>query len=102
MAQARRKTKPKDAVLPSPEGRTSRPAWQGSLRLSLVTCKVGLYRATSATADISFNLINPKTNNMNSLPHPAYRNLDSGKVVHAKRICCGPSSLLATQFIMIG
>ena len=63
MAQARRKTKPKDAVLPSPEGRTSRPAWQGSLRLSLVTCKVGLYRATSATADISFNLINPKTGN---------------------------------------
>jgi len=41
----------------------ARPTWQGHLRLSLVTCPVALYTATSRTGDISFNLINPKTNN---------------------------------------
>lgn len=41
----------------------ARPTWQGHLRLSLVTCPVALYTATSRAADISFNLINPKTNN---------------------------------------
>jgi DNA end-binding protein Ku len=40
-----------------------RPTWQGHLRLSLVTCPVALYTAVSRTSDISFNLINPKTNN---------------------------------------
>src|SRR5215467_13032561 len=42
---------------------SSRPAWQGSLRLSLVSCPVALYGATSRTADISFHLLNPETNN---------------------------------------
>ncbi|NEX91853.1 Ku protein [Caulobacter sp. 17J65-9] len=41
----------------------ARPTWQGHLRLSLVTCPVALYPATSRTADISFHLINPQTNN---------------------------------------
>lgn len=41
----------------------ARPTWQGHLRLSLVTCPVTLFTATSKTSDISFNLINPKTNN---------------------------------------
>ena len=40
-----------------------RPTWQGHLRLSLVTCPVALYTATSRTSDVSFNLINPDTNN---------------------------------------
>ena len=40
-----------------------RPTWEGHLRLSLVTCPVSLYTATERTADIHFNLINPKTNN---------------------------------------
>ncbi|SKA06239.1 DNA end-binding protein Ku [Enhydrobacter aerosaccus] len=40
-----------------------RPTWEGHLRLSLVTCPVALYTATERTADIHFNLINPKTNN---------------------------------------
>ncbi|HEX3755926.1 MAG TPA: Ku protein [Rhizomicrobium sp.] len=40
-----------------------RPVWQGNLRLSLVSCPVALYNATSRTADISFHLLNPKTNN---------------------------------------
>ena len=42
---------------------SARPMWQGSLRLSLVSCPVALYRATSGTADISFHLLNPETNN---------------------------------------
>jgi len=42
---------------------SSRPMWQGSLRLSLVSCPVALYGATSRTADISFHLLNPETNN---------------------------------------
>jgi DNA end-binding protein Ku len=40
-----------------------RPTWQGHLRLSLVTCPVALYTATSSASDISFHLINPKTDN---------------------------------------
>lgn len=40
-----------------------RPTWQGHLRLSLVTCPVALYTATSRTNDVSFHMINPKTNN---------------------------------------
>lgn len=40
-----------------------RPTWSGHLRLSLVTCPVALYTGTSRTNDVSFHLINPKTNN---------------------------------------
>src|SRR5258708_32718147 len=40
-----------------------RPTWEGHLRLSLVTCPVALYTATERTADVHFNMINPKTNN---------------------------------------
>lgn len=40
-----------------------KPTWEGHLRLSLVTCPVALYAATERSADIHFNLINPKTNN---------------------------------------
>jgi DNA end-binding protein Ku len=47
----------------SPPGLSTRPAWQGHLRLSLVSCAVGLYKATTASGDISFNLINPATGN---------------------------------------
>jgi len=42
---------------------SARPIWQGSLRLSLVSCPVALYGATSRTADVSFHLLNPETNN---------------------------------------
>lgn len=42
---------------------SSRPMWQGSLRLSLVSCPVALFNATSRTSDISFHLLNPQTNN---------------------------------------
>jgi DNA end-binding protein Ku len=45
------------------QNKARRPAWEGHLRLSLVTCPVALYTATERSADIHFNLINPKTNN---------------------------------------
>lgn len=41
----------------------SRPTWQGHLKLSLVTCPVALYTATSRASDVSFNMINPATHN---------------------------------------
>jgi DNA end-binding protein Ku len=44
-------------------GLSNRPVWQGHLRLSLVSCPVALFNATSRTNDISFHLLNPETNN---------------------------------------
>jgi DNA end-binding protein Ku len=41
----------------------ARPTWQGHLKLSLVTCPVALFTATSSSSDVRFNLINPETNN---------------------------------------
>lgn len=41
----------------------ARPTWQGHLKLSLVTCPVALYTATSSASDVRFHLINPATNN---------------------------------------
>jgi DNA end-binding protein Ku len=40
-----------------------RPSWEGHLRLSLVTCPVALYPATTEADTVRFNLINPQTNN---------------------------------------
>lgn len=42
---------------------SSRPVWQGQLRLSLVSCPVALFGATTKASDISFHLLNPETNN---------------------------------------
>ena len=42
---------------------SSRPTWQGHLRLSLVSCPVALFTATTRQNDVSFHLLNPKTNN---------------------------------------
>jgi DNA end-binding protein Ku len=63
MASARRKDAPPKARALTIPGLATRPAWQGHLRLSLVSCAVGLYTATTTTSDISFNLINPATGN---------------------------------------
>lgn len=41
----------------------ARPSWEGHLRLSLVTCPVALYPATTEAETVRFNLITPKTNN---------------------------------------
>lgn len=63
MAQARKSSSRKTPATISLPGITSRPAWQGHLRLSLVSCAVGLYRATTTSNDVHFNLINPDTGN---------------------------------------
>jgi DNA end-binding protein Ku len=41
----------------------ARPTWQGHLRLSLVTCPVALYTATSTTGDVHFHLLHKETHN---------------------------------------
>lgn len=41
----------------------ARPTWQGHLRLSLVSCPVALYTATSRATDISFNMLHKDTHN---------------------------------------
>lgn len=63
MAFSRRKESSAKAQPVEIAGLSSRPAWQGHLRLSLVSCAVGLYKATTTANDVSFNLINPDTGN---------------------------------------
>jgi DNA end-binding protein Ku len=41
----------------------ARPSWEGHLRLSLVTCPVALWPASTEAQTVRFNMINPKTNN---------------------------------------
>ncbi len=67
---ATKKKKTPRARKPAPEPRHSReaklsarPIWQGHLRLSLVSCPVALFGATSRANDVSFHMINPETNN---------------------------------------
>jgi DNA end-binding protein Ku len=63
---ARRKTRAKSDEAPAHTAnarRGGRPAWQGHLRLSLVSCPVALFGATTRTRDVSFHLLNPKTHN---------------------------------------
>src|SRR5437660_259390 len=40
-----------------------RPSWKGYLKLSLVSCSVALYNATTASERVSFNTLNRKTGN---------------------------------------
>ncbi|MGG5886619.1 Ku protein [Falsiroseomonas sp. HC035] len=41
----------------------ARPTWGGHLRLSLVSCPVSLFPATTTAHDVRFHLINPETGN---------------------------------------
>ena len=43
--------------------RSSRPVWEGHLRLSLVTCPVALYKATSEGEGVHFHLLHPQSHN---------------------------------------
>jgi DNA end-binding protein Ku len=55
----RRTNKPDKAQ----EAMAGKPAWQGQLRLSLVSCPVALFRATTHAQDVSFHLLNAATHN---------------------------------------
>jgi DNA end-binding protein Ku len=63
--RARSHTNGKSHAPPSNDNATrmGRPAWQGHLRLSLVSCPVVLINAVTRANDVSFHLINPATNN---------------------------------------
>ncbi len=72
MARARKKTKsrkkaahrrPANDDTPSRPVLSRRPTWEGQLRLSLVSCPIALYSATTRASDVSFHLLNPKTHN---------------------------------------
>jgi DNA end-binding protein Ku len=41
----------------------TRPTWQGYLRLSLVSCPVALYTATSRSGEVHFNMLSKQTHN---------------------------------------
>ena len=41
----------------------ARPYWRGYLKLSLVSCPIALYPATSSSERIAFRQINKKTGN---------------------------------------
>jgi DNA end-binding protein Ku len=41
----------------------TRPTWQGYLRLSLVSCPVALYTATSRSSEVHFNMLHKSTHN---------------------------------------
>ena len=40
-----------------------RPSWTGFLKLSLVTCPIQLFNATTRSESVSFHFIHPKTRN---------------------------------------
>lgn len=48
----------------------ARPIWQGHLRLSLVTCPVALFNATTTSHNVSFNLLHKDTHRrIRMVPH---------------------------------
>jgi DNA end-binding protein Ku len=66
MARAKRQRKAthhKPAANDDAPALSRRPVWEGHLRLSLVSCPVRLFNATTHANEISFHLLNPKTHN---------------------------------------
>ena len=63
-----------------------RPYWKGYLRLSLVSCPIALYPATSEREKVSFNQINSATGN-----RIRYRKVDAetGEEVPSEQIIKG-------------
>src|SRR5258708_17440118 len=51
-----------------------RPIWEGHLRLSLVTCPVALYSATTTARDVHFHMLHKDTHNrIRMVPHDPER-----------------------------
>ena len=61
----------------------ARPSWKGYLKLSLVSCPVRLYSATSTSNRVSFNLLHKDTHNRVQMrPHdPELGEVDRGDLV---------------------
>ena len=78
-----------------------RPSWQGHLKLSLVTCPVGLYTATNSGGDVHFNLINPKTNNRIKMitTDPDTGPIDRSELVKGYEVSKGEYILLSNEEI---
>ncbi len=55
-----------------------RPSWKGYLKLSLVSCPVALYPASSASEKVSFHMLNGETGNRLK---QQYVDSDTGDVV---------------------
>ena len=55
-----------------------RSAWKGYIKLSLVTCAVELFNATTATEKVSFRILNRATGNT---VNRQYVDSETGKVV---------------------
>jgi DNA end-binding protein Ku len=52
----------------------ARPYWKGYLKLSLVSCPIALYPATSEREKISFHQLNKATGNRDQIPQGRCRN----------------------------
>ena len=79
----------------------ARPTWRGHLKLSLVTCPVALYTATSSASDVHFNLINPATNNRIKMvtTDPDTGPVDRGSLVKGYQVSKGEYVLLSADEI---
>ena len=79
----------------------ARPTWRGHLKLSLVTCPVALYTATSSASDVHFNLINPATNNRIKMvtTDPDTGPVDRGSLVKGYQVAKGEYVLLSADEI---
>ncbi|HEX3431896.1 MAG TPA: Ku protein [Rhizomicrobium sp.] len=99
---AKSHTHPKvQAAAPSNDNaaRLGRPAWQGHLRLSLVSCPVVLINAVSRANDISFHLINPATNNRIKMitTDPDTGPISRGDLVKGYEVAKGEYVLLSSE-----
>lgn len=65
-----------------------RPSWKGHLKVSLVSCPVALYNATTHTRMVSFHLLNPETmNRIQMRPHdPDEGEVERQKLIHGYEI----------------
>ena len=75
-----------------------RPIWTGYLRLSLVSCPIRLYAATSRSDRISLHLLNPKTRSrVNMRPHDAEtgQELERSELVRGYEFSKGQYVILA-------
>lgn len=68
------------------------PIWRGHLRLALVSCPVALYTAHKTSGDLSFHLINPKTQNRGKRGLRALGGRGVGQAVFTSAQCHGMSS----------